>query len=59
VNLFEVFHEGKLDLYRLNFSMITLITKMEDAIDMKHFRPISLINCSFKIFSKVLTTRLG
>jgi hypothetical protein len=26
---------------------------------MKLFRPISLINCSFKIFSKVLTLRLG
>ena len=26
---------------------------------MKNFRPISLINCSFKIFSKVLTVRLG
>jgi hypothetical protein len=26
---------------------------------MKKFRPISLCNCSFKIFSKVLTIRLG
>lgn len=26
---------------------------------MKKFRPISLINCSFKIFSKALTLRLG
>ena len=32
---------------------------MEDATSMKNFRPISLINCSFKIFSKVLTVRLG
>jgi hypothetical protein len=26
---------------------------------MENFRHISLINCSFKIFSKVLTLRLG
>jgi hypothetical protein len=26
---------------------------------MKKFRPISLCNCSFKIFSKVLTIRIG
>ena len=26
---------------------------------MKKFKPISLLNCSFKIFTKVLTNRLG
>jgi hypothetical protein len=45
-------------LFRLNFAMLTLIPKVEDAIDMKMFRPISLLNCSLKIFSKVLTIRL-
>jgi hypothetical protein len=39
--------------------MITLIPKEEGARSMKKFRPISLINCSFKIFSKALTPRLG
>jgi hypothetical protein len=38
--------------------MLTLIPKMEDAVEMKNFRPISLLNCSFKIFSKVITLRL-
>jgi hypothetical protein len=57
--MFEEFHKRKLDLYRLNFAMLTLIPKIEEARDMKHFRPISLINCSFKIFSKVMTGRLG
>jgi hypothetical protein len=36
-----------------------LLPKIEEAMEMKQFRPISLINCSFKIFSKVLTGRLG
>jgi hypothetical protein len=59
VKLFEEFHKGSLDLYRLNCVVMTLIPKVEEARDMKNFRPISLINCSFKIFSKVLTNRLG
>jgi hypothetical protein len=58
VALFEDFHKGVQDIYRLNCAMITLIPKVEEAIEMKQFRPISLINCSFKIFSKVLTGRL-
>lgn len=56
--MFRDFYEGGLDLFRLNFAMLTLIPKVDDAIDMKMFRPISLLNCSLKIFSKVLTIRL-
>jgi len=59
VKLFNDFHRGDLDLFRLNFAMITLIPKVADARDMKNFRPISLIKYSFKIFSKVLTNRLA
>jgi hypothetical protein len=55
---FDDFYEGKLDLFRINFDVLTLIPKVEDSKDMKMFRPISLLNCSFKIFSKVLTLRL-
>jgi hypothetical protein len=35
-----------------------LIPKTENADDMRSFRPISLLNCNFKIFSRVLTSRL-
>jgi len=59
VNMFNEFFSGELDLYRLNFAMISLIPKKEGARSMKKFRPISLINCSFKKFSKVLTLRLS
>jgi hypothetical protein len=55
MNMFLDFYEGCLDLFRLNFFM--LIHKVEDATEMKLFRPISLLNCSFKFFSKVLTIR--
>jgi hypothetical protein len=52
------FHAGDLELLRLNFAMLTLIPKAEDATDMKNYMPISLLNYSFKIFSKLLTIRL-
>lgn len=57
--MFNDFFRGELDLYRLNFAMISLIPKEEGARNMKKFRPISLTKCSFKIFSKVLTLRLS
>ena len=57
--LFRDWFANKLDIYRLNFAMITLIPKEDDARVMKKFRPISLLNCGFKIFTNVLTNRLG
>lgn len=59
MQMFQDFHKRELDLYRLNFALVTLIPKVEDACSMKQFGPISLLNCSFKIFSKLLTIRLG
>lgn len=56
--MFRDLQPGSLDLYRLNFAMITLIPKEADARTTQKFRPISLLNYSFKIFSKVFTNRL-
>ena len=50
VHLFDAFHRGDLELKRLNFALVSLIPKVGEATNMKHFRPISLLNCSFKIF---------
>ena len=44
------FEIGTLDMYRLNYAIITLIPKVPMARDMKNFRPISLSNCVVKIF---------
>jgi hypothetical protein len=52
-------NEGNLDLFRLNFSLLTLIPKETDVRTIQKFRPIALTNCSFKIFSKCATNRLG
>jgi hypothetical protein len=57
LEMFDDWFENRLDIYRLNFSMTNLIPKEEDGISMKKFRPISLCNCSFKIFTKAITNR--
>ena len=47
-----------LTLIDLIFALVTLIPKVGEATNMKQFRPIGLLNCSFQIFSKLLTLRL-
>jgi hypothetical protein len=59
LEMFDDLYKGELDLYRLNFALITVIPKEKDARIMNKFRPISLLNCSYKIFTKVLTNRIG
>jgi hypothetical protein len=57
--MFDDWNNDELDLFRLNFSLLTLIPKEADVVTIKKFRPIALTNCSFKIFSKCATNRLG
>jgi hypothetical protein len=52
------FEKGKVNVSKLNFAKIILIPKENGANTLKKFRPISLINCSFKIFAKALNNRL-
>jgi hypothetical protein len=59
LDLFSDFYQDKLDLYKLNFALITIIPKEKDARVMSKFRSISLLNCSYKFFTKVLTNRIG
>jgi hypothetical protein len=56
--LMKGFEKGNIRIDRLNFAMIILLHKEEDARTLKKYRPISLINYSFKIFSKVLNNRI-
>jgi hypothetical protein len=48
VEMFEDFNKEELDIYRLNFALITVIPKEKDARTMNKFRSISLLNCSYK-----------
>jgi hypothetical protein len=53
--LFEEFHKGDLPLQRLNFGTIILLSKSSDAKQIQQYKPICLLNVSFKIFTKVAT----
>lgn len=57
--LFQDWEKGDLDLFRLNFSLLTLVPKEADATRMEKFRPLAMINCSFKIFAKCATNKFG
>jgi hypothetical protein len=55
--LFKEFHNGTLNLYSLNFRIITLLPKQE-VTHIKQFCPICLLNVSFKIFTKVAIKKI-
>lgn len=52
-------YEGKLDLKRLNFGVISLIPKSSDPTNIRQFRPICVLNECFKFISKVVTNRFS
>jgi hypothetical protein len=56
--LFHKFHQGSLPLFSLNFGTIILLPKCAEALKIQQYRPICLLNVSFKIFTKVLTNHL-
>ena len=52
-------HREAVDLYCLNFEIITLIPKIQNATQIQQYRPICVLNVSFKIFTKVGKNRLN
>jgi len=42
----------------LNMTWVTLIPKKKEAVDIKDFRPISMVGCVYKVIAKVLSRRL-
>lgn len=53
-------HDGRFHSFRrLNGSILTLLPKKENPLDIKEFRPISLIHGISKIFTKLLASRLA
>jgi hypothetical protein len=55
---FHEFHAGRLPIHNLNYGIITLLSKIADAARIQQYRPICLLNVSFKIFTKVLNNRI-
>jgi hypothetical protein len=59
LELFGFLHAGQLELFRLNFGEIILLPKVNEAERIQQYRPIFLLNISFKNFTKVATIRLN
>ncbi|GKV42785.1 hypothetical protein SLEP1_g50152 [Rubroshorea leprosula] len=58
INFFSEFHRNGKLVRGLNSSFITLIPKKVNAVELKDYRPISLIGCVYKLLAKVLANRL-
>ena len=56
--VFEHFHRYSVFKRSLNASFLALIPKKNNAIDVKDFRPISLVGSVYKLLSKVMANRL-
>lgn len=52
------FHSHQVDLKSINYSYITLVPKKENPKTVNDFRPMSLLNTSPTIVSKLLANRL-
>lgn len=59
LNLCEDFYFGRANLEKINWASIVLIPKVTAPEGPGDYRPISLINSSLKILSKLLATRLS
>ena len=57
--LVDSFAKGEINIARLNYGIITLVPKTNDAKKIQNFRPICLLNVSFKIITKVPMNRLA
>ena len=56
--LFDHFHRSLEFERSLNASFLSLIPKKNNALNIKDFRPINLVNSVYKLLSKVLANRL-
>jgi len=59
MEMFVSLQAGRLDLFRINFGEIILLPKINDAERIQQYRPICLLNVSFKILTKTTTIRLN
>jgi hypothetical protein len=53
IEMLNDFYQGKLDVSRVNYGIITLLPKVLDAEKIQQYRPICLLNCLYKWITKV------
>ena len=56
MQIFHDLHNGDIPLFSLNFGVIMLLPKTQETNKIQQYRPIWLLNVSFKIFTEVETT---
>lgn len=54
MDIFDELHQGGLNVSRLNYGIITLLPKVQEAEKIQQYRPICLLNCIYKLITKVL-----
>jgi hypothetical protein len=58
IGVFQDFHTHKKFVKGINATFLALIPKKSGVVDLKDFRPISLVSRVYKIIAKVLANRL-
>ena len=58
MNVFHSLHAHAVFEKSLNATFLALIPKENDTVDVKDFRPISLVGGLYKIIAKVLANRI-
>ncbi|GKV09573.1 hypothetical protein SLEP1_g21054 [Rubroshorea leprosula] len=58
MSFFAEFHKNGRLVSGLNSSFLTLIPKKFNSMELKDYRPISLIGCVYKLLTKVLASRI-
>ncbi|KAF8687328.1 hypothetical protein HU200_043011 [Digitaria exilis] len=58
LDLLNNFHQGTVELHRLNKAYLALLPKKDNALHPKDYRLISLQNCATKLCTKGMTRRL-
>jgi hypothetical protein len=56
--MFYAFQRNELPLFHNNFGTIILLPKKENVVQIQQYRPICLLNVSFKIFTEICTNRV-
>ena len=59
MQMFHDLHNGDIPLFSLNFGVIMLLPKTQESNKIQQYRPLCLLNVSFKIFTKVATIRVN
>ena len=58
MDVFDYFHQHSVFERSMNASFLTLIPKKCNVVNIKDFRPISLVGSVYKLLSKVLANKL-